>query len=742
MPDGAYLLNKATINSDARTVSSSQLRPFLRQQPNSNFIFFGRVRLQAYNIPNNDSTWLNRRLIGWGEPPVLFSEQLTEISAEQIRLHLINRGYLSAEVDTTVVFSNKKANVTYNITANQPHRILSFRDSINYADTTIFNILQRENRRTEIIRYGDIFDRQVLEDGRIRLANLLRNRGYFNFQKNDFVFWADTTAGDHQVNLTIGIIPIDDNSLTQYTIGNVTVISGVSDAILQDSTQHFLLDTVTFRDMQIVSERNRFLRPRAIYYNTFLRPGRLYSDRVVERTFSSLNTLGPVSQIQILPPIPVVRNDSNFLDYRIIIQQGHPYFTQFGIDGTNSAGDLGVSTSAIYEHRNFLKGGETFRVRLNAAYEFITSSDSLAFIDQSFFEYGANASLEIPQLMLPWLMKRLQDRPTASTEFSIGANFQRRPEYLRQFFSLSTRFQWEARDFRVRNRVEPIGITYIRMPYISELLDTLFVDNPILRYSYSPQLIMRTAYNIDYTNISRLPSIATPTVPIRIRGGVEVAGWLPRIISASGGSQTDTDGFKTIFGVRYAEYVKTDFEFATLFNVDDRNSLATRIGLGVAVPYGNSTVLPFERRYFGGGANSVRGWNTRTLGPGSYQRPEKVRNDFVNQVGDIKFDFGVEYRHKMTSLFELATYIDTGNIWTIRDYDNQPGGLFRWNEFYKEIAASYGVGLRLDLGFLLVRFDTGMKAHNPALSQGERWTVFSPNFRRDFAFHFAIGYPF
>jgi outer membrane protein assembly factor BamA len=743
VPDGTYLLNKTTINSDARTVNSSQLRPFLRQQPNSSMLLLGRVRLQTYNIPNNDSTWLSRRLINWGEPPVLFSEQLTAISTEQIRLHLINRGYLSAEVDTAVILENRKANVTYNITANEPHRISSIRDSIQYTDTTIFNIIQ-ESRRTVTIREGDIFDRQVLEDGRIRLTNLLRNRGYFNLQRDDFVWYADTTTVDSlQVSLAIGLRPTTENSLTQYTLGNVTVISGVPDAILQDSTQHFLLDTATFRGVQIVSERNQFLRPRAIYYNTFLRPGRLYSDRVLDRTQASLNMLGPVSQAQILPPVSVERNDSNFLDYRIIILQGNPHFTQFSIDGTNSAGDLGISTNAIYAHRNFLKGGETFRVRLNAAYEFISSSDSLAFIDQSYFEYGVETSLAIPQLLLPWLMQRLHDRPSASTEFSIGANFQKRPEYLRQFFSLSTQFRWQSSDWRIQNTIEPVGITYIRMPYTSDTFDSLFVNNPILRYSYSEQSIVRTAYNINYTNISRIPGIAAPAVPIRVRAGAEVAGWIPRIISGMGGSQTNGEGFKTVFGTPYAEYVKSDLEFAIPFiNIDDRNSFAARVGLGIAVPYGNSTILPFERRYFSGGASSVRGWNTRTLGPGSYQRPPDIKNDFINQVGDIKFDFGVEYRHRMTSLFELATYIDTGNIWTIRDYDNQPGGLFRWNEFYKEIAASYGVGLRLNFGFLLVRFDTGMKAYNPALPQGERWTISTPSFRRDFAFHFAIGYPF
>ena len=701
------------------------------------------MRLRMYNLPNNDYTWLNRQLMQRGEPPVLFSEQLTSISAEQIRRHLNNRGYLNAEVDTVVVRGDRRANVIYNITAHEPYRILTFIDTIHSQDSTIYTIL-RDARRTEIIREGDIFDREVLESGRNRLTTVLRNRGYFNLHRDAFRFYADTTAGNHQVNLTLSLLPPTDGTERhqQYHIGNVTVISGVSDAILNDPSRHHLLDTVIFRDMKIISERVRFLRSRAIFYNTFLRPGRLYSDRILDRTHASLNALGPVSQTQILPPIPVVRNDSNFLDYRIILQPGNFHFTQFGIDGTNSAGDLGVASYVLYEHRNFFRGGERFRIRLNAAYEFINSTDSINLIDHSFFEYGAEASLSIPQLLLPWLLHRLQDRPSASTEFSVGVNFQRRPEYLRQFFSLSTRFQWLALDWRMQNTIEPLGITYIRMPRMSDRFKELYLEHPMMRFSYDEQSVVRTAYSFNFTNISRIPTIATPLMPIRIRGSVEVAGWLPRTITALGGSRTNDEGFNEIFRVRYAEYVKGTFDFATLYNFDDRNTLATRIALGVALPYGNSQVLPFERRFFGGGANSVRGWNTRTLGPGSFVSREGTGNDFINKVGDIKFDFGVEYRHQLTNMFEVATFIDAGNIWTIRNYEEQPGGFFRWNEFYREIAVSYGVGLRLNLNFLLLRADFGMKAHNPALPMGERWSAFSPNFRRDFAMHFAIGYPF
>jgi hypothetical protein len=742
VPENAYLLNRVTINSDARGVSSSQLQPYLRQQPNRSTPFLGRIRLRMYTFPDNDYTWFNRQLLQRGEPPVLFSEHLTAISAEQIRLHLNNRGYLNAVVDTAIVKRDKRANVSYNITANEPYRIVSFTDTIHSMDTTIHNILQAA-RRTEIVREGDIFDREVLEQGQVRLTNLLRNRGYFDFHRDDFLWHADTsTVGDNQVALTLGLRPLPDGARhRQFSMGNVTVISGVDDAILRNPERHHLLDTVIFRDIQIVSEREPLLRPRAIYYNTFLRPGRLYSDRVHERTWSSLNALGPVSQTEI-DLTRVERNDSNFLDARIVLHPGNLHYMQFGIDGTNSAGDLGISTYAMYEHRNFFRGGERFRLRANAAYEFISASDSINLIDQSFFEYGLEASLSVPQLLLPWLMQRLQDRPAASTEFSIGVNLQRRPEYIRQFFNLSTRFQWQAFDWRMQSTIEPIGITYIRMPWMSDRFREIYYDNPILRFSYDEQSIVRTAYNVTFTNVSRIPTIATPAMPVNIRAGVEVAGWLPRIVSAAGGSRTNESGFEEIFGVHYAEYVRVDFDFATLYNFDERNTLAGRAAVGVALPYGNSQVVPFERRYFGGGANSVRGWNTRTLGPGAFVNREDEGHNFARRVGDIRFDFSVEYRRTLSNLFELATFIDAGNIWTIRDYEEQPGGHFRWNQFYREIGVAYGAGIRLNFDFLLLRVDLGMKAHNPALPQGERWSVFRPNFRRDFAVHFAIGYPF
>lgn len=742
VPEGSYLLNKVEINSDIRGIGSSDLKPYLRQKPNSSIPVIGKWKLHMYNIPENDSSWINRQMIKYGEPPVLLNEQLTTVSAEQIRLHLNNKGYLNAEVDTTVIKTDKKANVKYEVAGNEPHRIRNFNDTINSVDTTIYNILNRFGR-LDIVKEGDIFDLSVLELGRENMTTTLRNIGYYNFLKEDFYFLADTTVGSNQVDVTLSLNkPAESTFYKQYRIGNVTVINGVKPDILEDSTRFNLLDTVEYRGLQIISERDPFLKPRAVYYNTFLRPGRLYSDRIVERTYSSLNGIAAINQT-FINLTTAERNDSNYIDSRITLNPGNVHYMQFGVDGTNSAGDLGVASNISYEHRNFFNAGETFRIRLNAAYEFIRS-DSLDLIDNSYYEYGAEAFLSVPQLLLPWLLQQLRDQPSASTEFSIGTNFQKRPEYLRQFFNLSTRFQWSSMELRMLNTLEPVGITYVRMPWTSQRFKDLYLSedvNPILRYSYDEQLIVRSSYNITYTNFSRISRRGMPTIPFRIRSGVEIAGWLPRIATSMGAGEKTEDGREAFFKIPYSEYIKGDFDIAPLFTLDDKRTIASHFAIGVAVPYGNSDILPFEKRYFGGGANSVRGWSTRTLGPGTYSSDSTV-HDFGNRVGEIKLDFSVEYRRKFTKLFELAGFVDAGNIWTFKDYIEQPGGLFDLSTFYKELGVAYGVGLRVDLNFLLLRLDFGMKAHNPALPEGSRWTIFRPDVGRDLAFHFAIGYPF
>ena len=253
--------------------------------------------------------------------------------------------------------------------------------------------------------------------------------------------------------------------------------------------------------------------------------------------------------------------------------------------------------------------------------------------------------------------------------------------------------------------------------------------------TYKDQRIARTALSF---NMGSRAMFSLSPHSYSIRATAEVAGALPRLVTTLGGGTESDTSFKKIVGVEYAEYVKGTFDYTRTFVFSKKNSLAYHIGIGMAYPYGNSTILPFERRFFSGGANSVRGWSTRSLGPGSFRR-SNTNTDFVNQAGDLKLDMSIESRHKISDLFEIAGFVDAGNIWTVHNYEGQPDGQFKFNRFYKEIALAYGLGLRLDLGFLLLRFDTGVRAYDPGRKQSERFVL--PALPR-MAFHFGIGYPF
>jgi outer membrane protein assembly factor BamA len=222
---------------------------------------------------------------------------------------------------------------------------------------------------------------------------------------------------------------------------------------------------------------------------------------------------------------------------------------------------------------------------------------------------------------------------------------------------------------------------------------------------------------------------------------VECSGNLLYGVTSLFNTPRNSEGQYTVMNIAYAQYVKGDFDITTRVKIDDRNSMVMHFGMGIAYPYGNSRILPFEKRYFSGGANGMRGWAVRTLGPGSY-RNSNSSIDFINQSGDLKLDLSVEYRSHLFMMVHSAVFIDAGNIWTIRNYEEQPGGQFRFNRFYKEIALSYGLGLRLEFDLFVFRLDAAMKAINPAYTGKDKYPIINPNFGRDFALHFAIGYPF
>lgn len=728
--ENQYLLQKVHIKADSKEVNTSDLTYFLRQSPNSSLPLLGKVRLRANNFK-----LIRKILPKFVEKPVILSTRQTGTSISQLQLEVSNQGFLHASVDTIVNRKGKKAEVTYMIKAGKGYRIRNITNSIS--DSTLHSLVEL-SQKNSLLKKGDLFDRKVLDYEKSRLAQVFGNLGYYNFSKNSLYYQADTTVGNHQVDLWLSLYPREDSlPHLRYKLGEVSILSGFDPF---ESAQTSSFDTTNYKGITIIYDQDHFLRPNVLYKNNFLRPGVWYGNWRTDATIASFGNIGAIKQTNIRLT-DAWEDGSPIINTTILLPKANSHWLQTSIEGTNTAGDLGVAGSIAYRHQNLFNGAEVLGVKLRGAYEFVSGSTSFDLSNQNFYEYGLETSLTFPQFLLPWFAKKINDQPLSSTQFRAGITKQRRPEYDREFFNTSVSYKWSNFIAGLSHNLELLDINYVRMPWVSSTFRRAYLENsryPLLKYSYEDQLIARTAYSITYTGKRQMFSASTYT----IRAGVDIGGALPRLIQSLGGTTRNSDGSHQLLGIRYAEYAKIDFDFAKIQTLNSLSSVVLHARLGVAKPYGNSEILPFEKRYFSGGSNSMRGWATRRLGPGVYH-PNKDSIEFANQVGDIKLDLNIEWRHKLTELFQGAFFIDAGNIWVIDNNDNTPeGGLFKFSEFYKQIALSYGIGLRIDLSFLVIRFDGGFKAYDPGQESSKRWRIKGFNFKDDFAFHFAIGYPF
>ena len=273
-----------------------------------------------------------------------------------------------------------------------------------------------------------------------------------------------------------------------------------------------------------------------------------------------------------------------------------------------------------------------------------------------------------------------------------------------------------------------LGSDPIRKDYLEDASNR----NAILRYNYEDLLIMKCGFGFVYNNGNHA-----------VKVHLESAGNLLNALSKPLNFKTNSLNQYKVFNIAYAQYAKVDLEYTKNIKLDYNNTIVMHAALGIAYPYGNSTILPFEKRYFSGGANSLRGWSVRGIGPGRYSSKDG-NIDFINQTGDMKLDLNIEYRAHLFWKMNGALFVDAGNIWTLRNYSDQPGGQFRFDEFWKQIAVGYGVGFRMNFDYFILRFDLGMKAVNPAyeVDGGEQFPLFNPRLSRDFTFHFAVGLPF
>lgn len=752
VPQGEYLLDNVDIEVvDNKDISTTELVNYLRQTPNHRVLGFLKLQLATYNMSGADTTkWFNRWARRLGQAPVVYKQELTDASVAQLRQALVNKGYLGAvvEFDTVRRDSKKKLNLQYTIHTGKPHVIRSI--DYNIPDTAVRSVVMRDTSLITI-NEGDLFDRNNLDAERVRLTERLRSRGYYAFNKEYITFTADTAENSYDVDLTMNFkppykAPGSTDTLSEhqiYYIRDVVFVTDYNASRDYGQGEYTAIDTVEYKGIKILYDEDRYLKPNVLEDNCFITAGRKYNVRQVDRTYEALGRLGILKYVNIdLRPVASI-DGKLWLDAYILLTRGKKQGVTLELEGTNSEGDLGFGVGLTYQHRNLAKGSELLTAKFRTSYESI-SGDIEGLINDRYSEYAGEVGITFPKFKAPFLSKDFKRRMKASTEFALSFNYQERPEYTRIIAGAAWKYRWNNRINNRRHTFDFIDINYVYLPNSTiDFINQVAPTNPLLRYSYEDHFIMRMGYSF-YNSNKRVPQSAIigrflqPSV-YTIRAAVEVAGNALYAYSALTNQQRK-DGAYKIFGIQYAQYVKAEADYTYTRTFNDRNSIAFHIGAGIGIPYGNSEMLPFEKRFYSGGANSVRGWGVRTLGPGSYDSKNSV-TDFINQCGDIRLDLSLEYRAKLFWIVEGGLFIDAGNVWTIHNYENQPGGKFRFDRFYKEIAAAYGMGIRLDFTYFLLRFDLGMKAYNPAQNQ-ERWPLIHPKWGRDATFHFSVGYPF
>ena len=715
VPDGQYLLNNVRVKADGKypDINTSQLRSYVRQSANARWFSLYRLPLATYSLSGRDTTkWLNRTLRSMGEPPVLYDSVQALRSCADLQQQLQNEGYLRAQVALKVRKRGKKADVTYLLHPADYYFIHHLRYEI--ADSQIVKLLEATGDSTRrLLREGMKFDAGRLDAERKRLASVLADHGYFRFHKEFITYVADTLAGSRLIDMTLRLSQnrrdeLPDTLHQQFGIRRIAY-QGTGD------------------DGQI------HLRRHVLEECTHLKEGAPYSATALQQTYNHFGRMQAVKYTNIsLRQVP----DTTLLDCNIQLQTNKPSTLSFQPEGTNTAGDLGAAASLTYQNRNLFRGSEVLSLELRGAYEAIRGLEGYS--NQDFVEYSAEARLSFPRFITPFVGRSVRRTVSATSQVSLLYDAQRRPEFQRRVLSASWRYKWSFAHRHDRYQLDVLDLNYVFMPWISETFrrDYLGDDSSrgaILRYNYEDLFITKTGFGYSYSHKN-----------VAVKTNVETSGNVLALGARLFHAAQDDRGQYRLFNIAFAQYVKFDVDLTRSLPIDLGNQLVLHAGLGIAYPYGNSHVLPFEKRYFSGGANSVRGWSVRSLGPGRYMERDG-RINFINQTGDMKLDLNAEYRTHLFWKLGGALFVDAGNVWTLRDYsDVQPGGQFRFDEFLGQLAVSYGAGIRFNFDYFILRFDLGMKAVNPAYREEaeDHFPLLHPRFSRDYAFHFAVGLPF
>ncbi len=686
--------------------------------------------LWVYNYWNDSAKgvygWLYRKLV---EQPVLISDVRAQTRMKMVENILANNGYFGSTATFEEIPNKKdpkKASMSYTFDVSSPYRI----DSIIYLNRpkAIAHFIDSLAHNSNWFKKGSVFCVDSLTAMRVNITNQLRNRGYYYFRPEFIEFLADTFITPHAVALKLDFADnINQAAKLKYRTGKIVTILERNEAYASGTPDTLLTDKG-----EVIVMRPQRLRKSLIPSCITFRKGKVFSVRDMDRTQTRLSRIGIFSNIQI-QPVPADTSERNpLMDVYITCRYDRPMEASIEVNATSKSNSyIGPGLIASFSHNNLFGGAEKLSVSLNADYEWQTGRNRSSVFNS--YEFGLQTSLAFPRLLAPKFIPRSQ-RDLNWTTISLGGSVLNRPKYFMMAeYNMGITYEWRATRHAV-NSFTPFKLTYNKLIHTTADFDSVMAMNPAVALSFESRFIPQLSYTYTYDRWFERERNNQITFTALF---TEAGNLFDAIYDLA-----KVKGQKKLFGTPFSQFVKGQVQLVwnhRLFPKQDR-WIVSRVLLGAAHAYGNSKEVPYSEQFYIGGANSIRAFTVRSIGPGSYRAPRDLVNGYFDQTGTFKFEINSEYRFPIIGDLHGAAFIDAGNIWLLKNDPYRPGGQLQAKTFLKDIALGTGAGIRYDFGMMVVRLDVGYGLHTPYSNGTPHY--FNVRFKDAFAFHLALGYPF
>ena len=751
VPEGKYFLDKniVEIEGDEKVeFTKSEVSAYTTQQPHR-VKFPTKFSTWLYYVTEDNSGsgfahWINEHL---SKKPVYFEPNEVKATAKQMEQYLNNRGYFHSKVTTKTDYGGYRAKVTYTVHPTKPYLI----SKVNYQveDTALMRSLERIESRLPV-KEGQIFNAYTMDEQRTTVTNYLRNLGYYFFTRSYITFEVDSSYNNHSLEVTMKIANAEDRNTGKthphklYTINKISLFTNYRPSMANrqpiDST------TLTFstglrnypNTLDFYYYEKPQVRPSTFSQMIMILKGRPYRQRQVELTYNALSSLKLFANTSIeFDTVPC--DTANLLNCRIMMRRGNIHSLKLQTEATNSGGDLGISGSVTYTNKNIFRGAEVLTLSVKGGLEtqeFINLGDGNN--GSSLFNTGEiilNSSIYFPKFLSPIPLKTFSRDYQPRTNLTLGGSIQLRHAYSRYINMATFGYDWKSNP-RLQFVLTPIYVNYVKVEPIPEFQALLDQEsNQRIKDQYTNHFVIGGRYSVIYNtqNISKTNNY------IYIRGNLESSGGLASLFNGTS-LVTSQDDHYNLFGIRYAQFLRGDVDFRQYLRLGEKTWFVTRELIGVGIPYGNSSDMPFERSFYSGGSTGMRGWSYRKLGPGAYNPINE--DEKLERIGDIQLECNAELRFPIHGSFNGAVFVDAGNIWNYHANENYPNGEFHFDTFYDQIAVDAGLGLRLDFNIVILRFDWALPIRKPYPNDAGRHWTFDEFSILDSHLVLNIGYPF